>query len=106
MSVPTKSAGDLLLSFAPFFKLYIGTRRRETHHPVRAQNTVRADYVNNHGKALNLLTAMQKDGSVKRKYRKFVEFADNASRDPRSNGNNIHSFLIMPVQRVPRCSFW
>jgi hypothetical protein len=71
--------GALFLTFAPFLKMYI-------------------QYLNNHANAVKFI-----DTSIKeQKNKKWIAFMEKSNIDPRCFGNQLQSFLIMPVQRVPR----
>ena len=63
--------------FAPFFKMF-------------------TLYLNNFEKAMNLLKKLKADNF------EFKNFVEHAERDPRCKGHNLMTFLITPVQRVPR----
>lgn len=67
--------GDLLLQYVPFFKLYTA-------------------YVSNHQNASLLLSRLRS--------RAWNNFCDMASKHPKVKGTGLASFLIMPVQRIPR----
>jgi len=71
----TQKIGDLILQFSPFFKMY-------------------TTYVNNYDAATKLLVSVDKDKS---KFHKFLQ-----EQQANLNGQSLTSFLIMPVQRVPR----
>jgi hypothetical protein len=45
---------------------------------------------------------MQRRGSLLTSSRKYSDFLDKTIKDPKSQGQNIESLLIMPVQRIPR----
>jgi ankyrin repeat protein len=53
-------------------------------------------YINNQDRALDTLS------ELRQKNKKFAKFLQKQQRDPRCHGNHIDSFLILPVQRVPR----
>ena len=53
-------------------------------------------YLNNFEKAMDLLSKLKEDNS------EFKSFVEHAERDPRCKGHNLMTFLITPVQRVPR----
>jgi len=55
-------------------------------------------YVNNYASVSALLDKTLSD----RKYEKFQKFCADAKADPRSGDLDLASFLIMPVQRIPR----
>jgi hypothetical protein len=69
--------GDVLFTFAPFFKMYSESFTRQLAA----------------GELLQKLRA-QRPG--------FEEFLDTASASVACKGQTIESFLIMPVQRIPR----
>lgn len=73
------SISPLFTKYAPFFKVY----------------TV---YVNNHENASALLHKLLKE----KKYSKFQKFESEATANPLAKGLNLNSFLIMPIQRIPR----
>jgi hypothetical protein len=68
--------GDLFLNFGPFFKMY-------------------TEYVNNHDKATHLLKRFREE-------RKYARFQQAMSKLEQQYGLDLASFLIMPIQRVPR----
>ena len=73
-----EGVGAMFKTFAPFLKMY-------------------TQYVNNHEiatKSLNELEAKKKS--------KWIALNEKAMSDPRNKGLNLSSYLIMPVQRVPR----
>ena len=76
--IPPGHIGALFKTFAPFLKMY-------------------TTYVNNHQRAIERLTDI-----IQSKRKKFLQFTVAASSDPRCRGNTLQSFLIKPVQRVPR----
>lgn len=51
---------------------------------------------------VNYEPAMQRRGSLLTSNRKYSDFLDRAMKDPNSQGIDIESLLIMPVQRIPR----
>jgi len=69
--------GPLFIKYAPFFKMYI-------------------TYCNSHQKAVNELRKLLKKKSL------FKDFVESARKYPRTKGLDIESFLIMPIQRIPR----
>eukprot|EP01006_Ploeotia_vitrea_P045917 TRINITY_DN66979_c8_g21_i1.p1 TRINITY_DN66979_c8_g21~~TRINITY_DN66979_c8_g21_i1.p1 ORF type:complete len:686 (+),score=380.58 TRINITY_DN66979_c8_g21_i1:66-2123(+) len=71
--------GDLFVSFAPHFKMY-------------------TFYVNNHERIGDLLSSMKRD----KKYKAFQKFEKQQRKKPQTQGMRLDSFLIMPVQRIPR----
>jgi hypothetical protein len=54
-----------------------------------------AQYVNNYTRALQTLSALRSD-------RKVAEILAAATTDPECSGLELTSFLIMPIQRIPR----
>jgi hypothetical protein len=72
--------GDLLLAFAPYFKLY-------------------SAYVQNHEKAMTFLTRTM---PASRRYDRAREFFALCEKDARCRGQSLQSFLILPIQRIPR----
>ena len=52
-------------------------------------------YVNNHEQAARVLHGLEQQKS-------FQEFCSAAQQDPKARGLNLASFLILPIQRVPR----
>jgi hypothetical protein len=70
--------GQLFVKYSPFFKMY-------------------TDYVNNHNDATQFLAQLHQ-----KKGKKFSAFEAQALANPLSKGMSLESFLIMPVQRVPR----
>eukprot|EP00003_Mantamonas_plastica_P017024 TRINITY_DN2844_c0_g1_i10.p1 TRINITY_DN2844_c0_g1~~TRINITY_DN2844_c0_g1_i10.p1 ORF type:complete len:1160 (+),score=379.73 TRINITY_DN2844_c0_g1_i10:139-3480(+) len=75
MKSATPDIGSVFLEMAPFLKVY-------------------AQYVNNYTSAMPTLAKLQK---TKKKFNKFLEEAL-----ANSGLNDLPSFLIMPVQRIPR----
>lgn len=73
----TTRIGDVFIEMGPFFKLY----------------TV---YVNNYDAALARLTALKKNNA------RFATFVLDVQKTPTFGGLDLISFLIMPVQRIPR----
>ena len=68
--------GDEFVKFAPYFKMY--------------QN-----YVNNHEQAARVLHGLEQQKS-------FQEFCNAQQTNPKAKGLTLASFLILPIQRVPR----
>jgi hypothetical protein len=68
--------GDIFITFAPFLKIY-------------------TKYCNNYGTAMSVLDKVLKKQTVK-------DFFAAVAEDPRVGSLSITSFLIMPVQRIPR----
>lgn len=52
-------------------------------------------YISGYDKCVRLLGQM-------RKSRKFTKFLDETRTDPECKGLDLMSFLIMPIQRIPR----
>lgn len=73
----TTQIGDIFLGFAPFFKMY-------------------TSYCGNHDTATEALKRIEKDN---RKFRELIEA--NLGR-PENKGLSLASYLIMPIQRIPR----
>jgi hypothetical protein len=73
------AVGDLFIEFAPMLKLY-------------------AQFASNNEASSRLVAQLREDNE------EFAEFADAASNDARCKGQSIESFLIMPIQRIPRYS--
>jgi hypothetical protein len=69
--------GDIFLKFAPFLKTY-------------------TSYTNNFE---SIAHSVQ---HLKKKHKELVDFLRQQQKDPAANGNSLESFLIMPVQRIPR----
>jgi len=78
---PLIPVADLVLSFLPFFKLY-------------------SLYVNNHERAVNFLSRTVP--KREKQYEPFLQFLDRCYKDPRCKNLDLQSFLIQPVQRIPR----
>ena len=74
--------GGMLLKFTPFFKLY-------------------TTYVNNHADASLLVRRIQKEGKTN-KYKHANSHLEGVMSHPKYNGQTLESFLIMPIQRIPR----
>jgi len=55
-----------------------------------------ATYANNYGNALATLAALRAGNA------KFVAYLDEARAHPRCKGAEITSFMILPIQRIPR----
>lgn len=69
--------GDILMDFSHFFKIY-------------------TQYVKNHEESSKIIhRSITSSDKVKK-------FFDNCSTHPKSEGRNISSYLIMPIQRIPR----
>ncbi len=77
LELSKERVGGIFLTFVPFFKMYM-------------------QYLSNFEHALTrraqLLTANSS----------FAAFIDKATKDPRCMGEGIESFLVAPVQRIPR----
>ena len=71
------TVGEIFVQLAPFMKMY-------------------ASYANNYESAARLLAEYRK------KKPRFEEFCLECEADPRSRGLALGSFIIMPVQRIPR----
>ncbi len=69
--------GEVMLQFSPFFKMY-------------------NQYVAGHGAALTLLAELSASDSA------FTDWLRRTEMSPAAGGQTLPSFLIMPVQRVPR----
>jgi len=78
---PTQCIADLFLNFAPFFKTYTA-------------------YVNDHDDATEILTQLLKSSG--KRAERFQNFERQCRNHPRAKGEMLSSFLIMPIQRVPR----
>jgi hypothetical protein len=74
-----KSIGQLFVQYAPFFKMY-------------------TTYVNNFDDASKVLDKAMTD----RQFKNFQKFHQDTRNDPRSKDLDLQSYLIMPVQRIPR----
>ncbi|GMI11655.1 hypothetical protein TrRE_jg3085, partial [Triparma retinervis] len=72
-----RRVGEIFKDFAPFFKMF-------------------TMYLNGFEKAMDLLKTLPDKNPA------FKEYADHANQDPRLKGMPLMSFLITPVQRVPR----
>jgi hypothetical protein len=73
---PESCIADLFIQFAPFFKMY-------------------QVYVSNHDRATEVLKRLDNN-------EKFQCFVTKALTDPRAKHMSLASYLIMPIQRVPR----
>jgi hypothetical protein len=71
------TVGQIFVQLAPFMKMY-------------------ASYANNYESAARLLAEYRKTKP------RFEEFCLECEADPRSRGLALGSFIIMPVQRIPR----
>ena len=69
--------GEAMLQFIPFLKMY--------------QN-----YINNHEQTTKLLTDLIKNNN------EFSSFLQKQQNHNKAKGQSLHSFLILPIQRVPR----
>ncbi len=74
---PRQSLGDLFLQLSDYLKMY-------------------TQYVNSYGQARTLLTDLSKSHSD------ISDFLNEAQRHPETRGQSVFSFMIMPVQRLPR----
>ncbi len=74
--------GDLFVRFGPYFKMY-------------------SMYCNNYEAGSKLLEQLQHKKNEK-KYDKFQQFCAETTKDKRVRGQQLASFLIMPIQRIPR----
>jgi len=72
-----REVGKIFKEFAPFFKMF-------------------TMYLNNYENAIKVKQNLYDSNYV------FREFLDHAEQDPRCKGMNLNSYLITPVQRVPR----
>jgi hypothetical protein len=71
------TVGKLFTMYAPSMKLYI-------------------DYVNRYETALQTIQKLKESNEV------FARFLQENQQDPDAQRRNIHDFLIMPIQRIPR----
>lgn len=69
--------GDVLLDLTPFLKMY-------------------TQYTGNYERAVELLDEYENDNKA------FISFMNKAYENPVRQGQNLRSFLIMPIQRIPR----
>lgn len=76
---PLQVVGDIFVQYAPFFKLY-------------------TQYCSGYAGALDTLQALRRSDAA------FARFLKTAQEDPIAQNLDINSFLIMPVQRIPRYS--
>jgi hypothetical protein len=76
-SLETTTIGDVFSKYGPLFTLY-------------------SQYTDSQEFAARTITEFVE------KNRDFAEFLAAASQDERCQGQNLHSLLIMPIQRVPR----
>jgi len=72
----TQLIGDVFLKFAPFFKMY-------------------SQYVENFDESIVMLKSLEKNSA----WRKFCK---SSLQDGESSNLSLESFLIMPIQRIPR----
>jgi len=72
----TQRLGDIFLNMTDFLKVYI-------------------QYVNNYNIALETLSQLQQ-------VTEFQQFIEDAQSRPECNNLDIYSYLIMPIQRIPR----
>ena len=72
-----QALGDIFIKLTDFLRIYV-------------------DYVNNFDNAISLAT------KLKKKNPEFTKFLLKAEKIPACRGLSFESFLIMPVQRVPR----
>jgi FYVE/RhoGEF/PH domain-containing protein 5/6 len=72
------SLGDIFLSFSPFLKMY-------------------SMYVSNHDHAIENIMMLQR-----KQNEKYDKFALVFANEPILKGHDLNSFLIMPIQRIPR----
>jgi hypothetical protein len=79
LKAKNKSIGELFSQYAPFFKMY---------------NV----YVNNYDEAAKVLDTLLHA----KQYKSFQAFHEQKRNDPKSHGHDLQSYLIMPVQRIPR----
>jgi len=75
--LPNRNVGKIFKQFAPFFKMF-------------------TMYLNNYEHAINLKCSLCDTNAA------FNEFVNHAQCDPRCKAMDLNSFLITPVQRVPR----
>lgn len=73
----SSTIGDVILQFTPYFKMY--------------QN-----YVNNHENATKLITELMTKNTD------FAQFIEHQQSDVRCKGQTLQSYLILPIQRMPR----
>lgn len=73
----TALIGDIFIDFVPYFKMYMS-------------------YVNNQETATTMLREQQKSNV------KFINFCKQCDQSPLAQNQNLYSFLIMPIQRIPR----
>jgi len=71
-----QQVGNIFVQFAPFFKMY-------------------KLFINNYDNAIQLFHTLMKNP-------KFQTFCQEREVNPRSKGLRMESFLIMPIQRIPR----
>ncbi len=73
----TDCIGDLFVQFGPFLKMY-------------------TQFASNSEEAMRLLRDLQENNST------FAAFTAECMANPRCRGQSLDSFLIMPIQRIPR----
>ena len=73
----TDCIGDLFVQFGPFLKMY-------------------TQFASNSEEAMRLLRDLQENNS------NFSAFTAECMANPRCRGQSLDSFLIMPIQRIPR----
>jgi hypothetical protein len=73
------NVGQIFSHYAPFFKMYV-------------------QYVNNYSDAAKLLENLLHS----KQFKNFQKFHEETRNSSRSLGLNLQSYLIMPVQRIPR----
>ncbi len=73
----TDCIGDLFVQFGPFLKMY-------------------TQFASNSEEAMRLLRDLQEKNST------FSAFTAECMANPRCRGQSLDSFLIMPIQRIPR----
>lgn len=74
---PQCRIGSVFKDFSPYFRMF-------------------STYLGSYEKAIALKEELCE------KNRKFASFIDEARKDPRCQGLDLQSFLITPVQRIPR----
>lgn len=72
----TQCIGDVFLKYAPYFKMY-------------------SDYVQNYDESSMMVKSLEKNSA-------WCKFNKTVSENERSCGLKLPSFLIMPIQRIPR----
>ena len=103
--------GDLMLQLAPhlsIYSTYVNNMENANNFLIRVlgfgENSVCFSVFCcfREWQLLNLVTSSVLQGSVTRRYERLVEFIKQCEQNERCNKQNLQSFLILPVQRIPR----